>query len=162
MKKFIIFFIALSLFSCNDGDFDVPEFQFTDDVNSCDEYLLYIASSEKTETMIMTLTSGQLGTTPGEKSYSISSSLPVIYRIFSEAIGSDYFCQAIPPTTPIVLKELDADSSGNVNIITTEVLDDQTVIGYTYEITISDLLFMDGSERIYFENFTFGTFEIEL
>ena len=106
MKKFITLFIALSFFSCDDGDFDTPEFDFEDTVYSCYDYLLYITNSSKTETMAMTLIDGQLGTEIGEKSYPVSSSLEVVYRLFDGGIGSDYFCQLIPATTPKVLKEM--------------------------------------------------------
>ena len=107
MKKIIILFIAITLFSCNDGDFDVPAFEFTDTVNSCGEYLLYKLNTEKTEAIIISLTPTQLGTTAGEKTFTISSTLKVTYRLFDEAIGTPYFCQEIPPAKPIVLKELE-------------------------------------------------------
>lgn len=160
MKKLLTFILVLMLTSCNDGDFDVPSFQFTETVNSCDEYLLYITSSSSTEVLVLTLTSTQLETTLGERDYAISATISVIYRIFEEGIGSNYFCQSIPPLTPKVLKELIANS-GTVTIITTEETNTGgTVTGYNYEITISDLLFDDGNERIFFENFEFGTFTI--
>jgi len=162
MKKIITLFIALSFFSCNDGDFDVPEFQFTEDVYGCwNDLILYITSSSNTETMVMTLIEGELGTTVGEASYTISSQREVVYRIFDDGIGSDYFCQAIPPIEPKVIKELIADE-GKVNIITTEIYTDLVLTGYSYEITLSDLVFLDNDDMIFFENFIFGTYEIEL
>jgi hypothetical protein len=161
MKKIITLFIALSFLSCNDGDFDVPGFEFTDEVYGCWNYILYVTSSNKTETMVMTLIDEEIGTEIGEKSYPISPSLEVVYRIFNEGIGTDYFCQAIPPTSPKVIKELDA-ASGFVNIITSEIFENNVLVGYSYEITILDLLFMDNNERIYFETFKFGTYIIML
>ena len=162
MKKIISLFIALSCFSCNDGDFDVPEFEFTDNVYGCwNDLIVYITSSSNTETMVMTLIEGEIGTTPGETSYPIASPLEVVYRIFDDGIGNDYFCQAIPPIEPKVVKELIAES-GNVNIITTEIYTDLVLTGYSYEISLSDLLFLDNGERIFFENFEFGTYEVEL
>ena len=160
MKKVIAFILVLFLTSCNDGDFDVPAFEFTETVNSCNEYLLYIQSSTSTEFLILELTSPQLGTTLGEESYPIPGSVDVIYRIFEEKIiGNDYFCQSIPPSSPKILKELIA-SGGRLHIDTSEIEANGTVEGYEYVITISDLLFDDGKERIFFENFVFGTFTI--
>ncbi len=162
MKKIIFLFIALSCFSCNDGDFDVPEFEFTDDVYGCwNDLILYITSTSNTETMVMTLIEDEIGTIPGEESYPIVSPLDVVYRIFDDGIGSDYFCQAIPPIEPKVVKELIAES-GFVNIITTEIYTGPILTGYSYEISLSDLLFIDDGERIFFETFEFGTYEIEL
>lgn len=158
MKKLLTLFIAFSLVSCNDGDFDVPEFEFEDTVYSCGENrLFYIASSADTETMIMTLLNGEIGTEVGTVPYSInSSSREVVYRLFNEGVTSDYFCQAIPPTTPDVVKELVAES-GTITITTTEIIEEEVVTGYHYEIVIYDLLFVeDNGDQIYFETFEFG------
>lgn len=159
MKNLITLILIIGLSSCNDGNFDVPAFEFGETVKSCDEYLLYITNSNSTEALLLPLTTSQLGTTPGEENYSISSSLKVIYRIFDESISANYFCQSIPPSTPAVLKELIA-STGTITIVTTEISKNGTITGYTYDISISDLLFMDSEERVFFEYFNFGTFSI--
>ena len=161
MKKLITLFLALSLFSCNDGDFDVPAFEFSETVNSCGEYLLYIKNSTSTEVLVLTLIPTNLGTIEGNKSISISSSSTMIYRIFEKGIGSTYFCQDIPPSTPKILKELTAES-GNINITTTKILTNEVITGYTYTITISELLFNENNERIFFENLDFGIFKVNL
>ncbi|GGK59338.1 MULTISPECIES: hypothetical protein [Flavobacteriaceae] len=157
MKKLITFFIAFSLLSCNDGDFDVPSFEFSDDVNSCGETLLYRLSPDKTEVILLTLTNSELGTKVGEKSYAISSSLNIIYRIFDDVIDTNYFCQEIPPASPAVLKELQAENA-TIIINTTEIIENEIVTGYKYNISISELLFLDNNERIYFETFNFGEY----
>lgn len=161
MKKILTLFLIITLFSCNDGDLDVPSFDFEDTVNSCGEYVLYVENSSGTEVLAITLTNGELGTTVGEESYDTSTSLLVVYRIFDDEISSSYFCQDIPPTTPEVVSSLDAESA-TINIVTTEIIEDSVVTGYSYEISISDLLFMDGDDRIYYESLDFGTFEIDL
>lgn len=162
MRKLItLLIIVLSFYACNDGDFDIPEFEFTEDVFSCGEYLLYKKSQSATESMVLILSDDQIGSELGDASYPISSTLPVNYRIFNEGIGSDYYCMAIPPVGPTVLKELNA-LSGDIHILTAEIISDGILEGYSYEISISDLLFMDGDERIYFENFYFGIFTLML
>ncbi|WP_372747011.1 hypothetical protein [Lutibacter sp.] len=161
MKKILTLFLIITLFSCNDGDLDVPSFDFEDTVNSCGEYVLYVENSSGTEVLAITLTNGELGTTVGEESYDTSTSLLVVYRIFDDEISSSYFCQDIPPTTPEVISSLDAESA-TINIVTTEIIEDSVVTGYSYEISISDLLFMDGDDRIYYESLDFGTFEVDL
>jgi hypothetical protein len=107
------------------------------------------------------LLNGQLGTTVGEATYPISANLSIVYRIFDEAIGTNYFCQIIPPTTPKVASQLIANT-GTVQIITSEVLQNNVVIGYSYEITILELLFLDGNERIYYESLPIGTFQVKI
>lgn len=161
MKKLLTLFIALTLLSCNDGDFDIPSFEFSEDINSCGETILYRLSPDKTEVILLTLSNTQLGTTAGEKSHAISSKLNVIYRIFDDKIDLNYFCQEIPPAKPLVLKELFAEK-GTININTIEVIKDEVITGYTYEISISELLFLDNNERIFFETFNFGEFKTKL
>jgi len=161
MKKIITLFLAIALLSCNDGDFDVPEFEFTETLNHCGEYVLYKTNDTSTEVIVLTLNPTDLGTIEGEKSVTIPSSVSIIYRIFDEGIDSDYFCQEIPPSTPLIIKELVAQS-GTVNITTTKILTDDVVTGYSYTIAISNLLFNDIDERILFESFDFGTLEINL
>jgi hypothetical protein len=156
MKKIITLFLALTLFSCNDGNFDVPVFEFTNTVNSCGEYILFVTNSDNTEVLVLTLNSTHISNELGDATYSISSGLEVNYRIFEDGIGTNYFCQAIPPLIPKVLKELNAES-GTINITTAEISN-----GYTYTITISDLLFNDNDERILFETLDFGVFTVTL
>lgn len=166
MKKTLLFLFLFSLISCNDGDFDVPSFEFSETVSGCGEYVLYISNSSKKEVLALNLATTQLGTTVEEKSFSISktastSSIKATYRILDAAIGTNYFCQSIPPLTPKVTKELIAES-GTVIIKTSEVITNSVVVGYKYEISMTDLLFFDGTERVFFETFNFGTITINI
>jgi hypothetical protein len=159
MKKLVTLIILAVFTSCNDGDFDVPAFEFSETVSSCGEYLLYVTNSSKTEALILNLTTNEINEIEGTNSFSISSTITITYRIFEDAIGTSYFCQTIPPSSPNVIKELVADS-GSVNITTTLTTEEDSNI-YTYDISMSDLLFFDGNERIFFETLNFGTFTIE-
>jgi hypothetical protein len=159
MKKLLILFLAFTLNACNDGDFDVPVFEFTEKVNVCGDFVLYIASTNSTEVLVLTLPSTALGET-STVSLPISSTVTATYRIFDKGITSTYFCQDIPPIEPKIVKELKADG-GTINITATEILANGVVTGYSYEITISKLSFNDGKERIFFESFKFGTLEIK-
>ena len=162
MKKLITLFITISLLSCNDGDFDVPEFEFSETIKTCGEYIIYRTNTENTEVIILNLSPSNLGTVEGDKDVNLSSSVTIHYRIFDDAISDNYFCQNIPPATPILLKELIAES-GTLHITTTAIKSETNEItGYNYSITISDLLFNDIKERIFFESFDFGELEINL
>jgi len=160
MKKLLILFLAFTLNSCNDGDFDVPAFEFTETVNKCGEYILYKTNTSKTEVIVLTLPPTALGKTPKVQEIPVSTTAIVTYRIFDKGIGTTYFCQNIPPIEPKILKDLKADG-GTINITTSEVLKDSIVTGYSHEITISKLSFNDGKERIFFENFDFGNLTIK-
>jgi hypothetical protein len=160
MKKIISLFIVFTILSCNDGNFDVPVFDFTSNVNSCGEYVLYIANSTSTEVLALSLSTTELNTFVGEKSYAITPTM-VNYRIFNEGIGTDYFCADIPPSTPKVLNELNA-TSGTLTIITNANEANGLITGYTYQISLNELLFDDNNERIFIENLNFGDFTINL
>lgn len=161
MRKIVILLLALILNSCNDGNFEVPSFNFTETVNHCGEYILYITNTEQKEVMSLTLSPDEINTTEGTKSYPISSLIQVNYRIFDDAIGTNYFCQPIPPANPNVLKELNA-TEGEVNITTTAVKENDIITGYSYDITITNLLFKDGDQKVYFETFNFGTLKMTI
>lgn len=159
MKKLLILFLAFTLNACNDGDFDVPVFEFTEKVNKCGEFVLYIASTNSTEVLVLTLPKTALGTSPTVE-LPISTTVTATYRIFDKGITSTYFCQAIPPLEPKIIKELKADE-GTINIATTAMLTNNVVTGYSYEIIITNLSFNDGNERVFFETFNFGKLEIK-
>ena len=159
MKKLLILFLAFTLNSCNDGDFDVPGFEFTETVNKCGAYVLYITNTNSTEVFVLTLPSTALGTSP-TVTLPISTTVMATYRIFDKSIGTTYFCQDVPPLEPKILKELKADEIGTINIVSTEILTNGAITGYSYEITILKLLLKDGNDRIYEESFNFGTLKI--
>jgi hypothetical protein len=163
MKKTILLLcLSIGLLSgCNDGDFDVPAFEFTEELHTCGTYVLYRTSASNTEAIIMTLSSSSLPKISGEKTLDLTETNSVSYRIFSEAIGSNYFCQDIPPVEPYILKELHA-SGGTIRIVTEEILSNGTLSGYAHTVRVENLIFADGEERILFETFLFGTLEVAL
>lgn len=160
MKKLLILFLAFTLNACNDGDFDVPAFEFAEKVAICGDDVLYITSTNSTEVLVLTLPSTAIGTIPKTQSIPISSTANATYRIFDVGIGANYFCMDIPPSVPKIVKELIADG-GTINITTTQVLTNAVVTGYSHVITISNLSFNNNEERIFFENFNFGTLTVK-
>jgi len=160
MKKLLILFLAFTLNACSDGDFDVPAFEFTEKVNKCGEFVLYITSTNSIEVLVLTLPPTALGTAP-TATFPISATATATYRIFDKGITSTYFCQAVPPLEPNILKDHKADG-GTINIATVEILTNGVVTGYSHKITISNLSFNDGKERIYFESFNFGTLDVKI
>ncbi len=161
MKKLLILFLAFTLNACNDGDFDVPVFEFTETVNKCGAYVLYITNTKKTEVLVLTLPPTAIDTIVKVKPLPISATVTATYRIFDVGITDKYFCQDIPPIEPKIIKEFKAENTGTVNITTAKILKDNILTGYSYEINISNLDFNNGKDRIYHENFNFGTFTIK-
>ena len=158
MKKILFFVLTITLVACNDGEFDIPAFDFEETVSICGEYVFYRTNSDETEAIVLTMTVDDFTTTVGEEEFSVSSSRDIIYRVFDDGISSGYFCQDIPPITPNVIKELTAES-GTIFITTTLGIDDDPDAGYTYTITVEDLVFSDGENSIIFETFDFGQVE---
>lgn len=155
MKKFLFFILSITLLSCSDGDFDIPAFDFEDNVSICGEYTLYRTNSDDTEAIALTMTTSDFTTTVGEEEFSVATSRAITYRVFDDGIGNNYFCQDIPPITPNVLKELTA-TNGTIIVTTILGIDDDPDAGYTYTITVKDLVFSDGDSQIVFETFNFG------
>ena len=152
MKKLVVAFVALFFIACDDGDFDVPSFDFENVVSSCGTYILHIENSNSTETLAITLSELDLPDAEGTTELTITAERNVNYRIYSGAIGTDYFCQNLPPTEPRVIRELNAES-GTIVLETTAVGSK-----LEHDISFNGLTFQDGQERIFFETFYFGVF----
>lgn len=155
MKHFFVLLLVASFFACSDGDFDIPSFEFSETVSTCGSYVLYRTNTDKTEALILTLTPNQLTTVTGEKNYNISAETALVYRLFDNAVGTTYFCQDIPPIEPKVLKELNA-TEGSITVNTTVDASSGNPV-YTHIISITNMLFINNKERIFFESFAFGT-----
>lgn len=152
MKKLVVAIVALFLIACDDGDFDVPSFDFENEVSSCGTYILHIENSSGTESLAITLSETDLPDAPGTTELAITAERIVNYRIYNGAIGADYFCQNLPPTEPLVIRELNA-ASGTIVLETSEVGSK-----LEHDISFDGLTFQDGQERIFFETFYFGVF----
>jgi len=166
MKKIIAFLFLIVITGCDNGDFEVPSFQFLETVNRCGEYVVHRTNTEKNEALILVLNTtvikNQVTTTPLQ--------LPITsenmqYRIFSGPINTTYFCQTLPPTEPSVLKNWTGVSGTNslIQIETTENRNTTNeLIGYKHKINLLNMRLQNGHESITYENFYFGTFIISL
>jgi hypothetical protein len=168
MKKIIALLSLVFLFSCDDGDFDVPAFEFNDTVYNCDlngsNYTLYRLSD--TEALIITLTTTQIKNEISTSVISTNiSASNVIYRTFNADISADYFCEDIPPTTPTILSNWTGVSgtSNQILIETVEEFDDTaTLIGYRHTISFQNLTIENGNETITYTDTDFGSFVTDL
>ncbi|MBS9766362.1 MAG: hypothetical protein KGV44_02340 [Flavobacteriaceae bacterium] len=154
IKKILVLCLLVTSFSCDDGDLEVLEFQFEENIQKCGEYLLFRANKQNTEVLVLSFDKNLLGVNLGEKKYS-TSQVSVVYRLFDKPIKSNYFCQNIPPSTPKILKNLKASSKTQIIITTTEKKGQKGV--YEYKIVLKNLLFEDDN-HFYFDTFDFGVF----
>lgn len=150
MKKFIFFILLAVTYGCNDGDLQIETLDFDSvSMETCTTPTLSTTIFFKIngdEALILDLESGLF--TNEVSDGSITSSIPseseLIYRIFSDNVDDDYFCDDIPTTEPSVTDEIEA-LSGNVLITTTQV----DSLTYQHTIQLSDISLMNSNgERI--------------
>ncbi len=117
MKKCILlFFIVLFAMSCDDGDFDVPSFVFSSNVQKCGDLILYNISDDSKEVLILNLAENDtiFFITP-----QVNASFPltnkISYRVFNTNVSSSYFCQDIPPVSPSIIEEWNGSGTLIVN-----------------------------------------------
>lgn len=162
MKKILTILAIVLLASCDKGDFEIPSFQFEETVQDCGTYIVYRTNSEDTEALVLVMNSTVIKseeTTTPLKLYISATNLQ--YRLFDGAIGTDYFCQTLPPITPTVIKNWTgvAGADNYIQVETTKYYNSSDVhIGYKHYITLHNMKLENGSDSIMYESFEFGTF----
>ena len=164
--RFILFLaVTISLLSCDDGNFDMLQFNFETTVNTCGSYVLYRTSSERTEALIISLNETDIIQEVGVETIPITAT-NVTYRIFNESLGTDYFCATIPPTSPTVLKEWTAISGVNnmITIDTTEIINetDGAITGYKHNLVFTNLVLENEGVQEKYVTYVFGSFNTSL
>lgn len=144
MKKIFAFLLLITIYSCDDGDIQIETLNFDDsDIQFCGstpttETTLFFKTVDK-EALILTLKSGTLKNEPseGEVLYPISGDTKITYRIFSDKVSKNYFCDMVPPMTPTVIEEIEAQS-GSV-LITTIAKVEGEATSYEHTIRLSEI-----------------------
>ena len=167
MKKIILFVALFVGFSCNDGNLDISSFEFEDEVNICGttQYTLYrLSTDEQREALIVTLTDLQIRKDEdivAPVSVTETGTYTVTYRLFNEKVTDAYFCAAVPPVTPEVVKDW-RGTSGTIVVENQPVYDTDgvTITGWQHYIVLVDVvLVVDDQELKLDETFLFGTAE---
>ncbi len=163
MLRSTLVFLIFLLVSCDDGDiqiqtidFDSASIEFCEsetDINST-----FFFKLNPTEALVLELQSGLLKNESSDGT--IVSSVPnqsqVIYRTFNGDVSKNYFCDQLPPITPTVLEEINADG-GEVFITTVQSENDTTLYEHTIELNDISLVNSQG-ERVTNLNISdFGT-----
>lgn len=126
MRQIFIFFIVLITLSCDDGNVDIPEFDFSSvSIDNCGDLVLFKINGN--EALIIELNESNTDnifflTEWSERQISLASDA-ITYRTFDSEPTSNYFCQDIPPTTPKITNEW--IGSGTLVLDTEITLDDK-------------------------------------
>ncbi len=155
MKKIILPLVCFVwILGCSDGDLQIETIDFDSvSAQSCDSpvttstTLLFKINDD--EALILELQSGVLNNGVVGETVSTESSLPtqssLTYRIFSDGITTSYFCDDVPPATPLVVEEIEAQD-GMVIIDTTA---DAEGTNFVHTISLSGVSFVnEAGERI--------------
>jgi hypothetical protein len=165
MKKiFAILLITLNV-SCSDGNFVIESFEFEEEVNYCDEYLLYrLSTNGKKETLMVTLTNQQIRSSEdpiAPVNITTNGLYTVTYRIFDDAVSSSYFCSLLPPVEPNIVQNWEG-IEGTIFVKNEAVYnnDETEIIAYNHIVSINNLVLVRGEESLKFDAFyEYGQFE---
>jgi len=129
MKKILILLSLVAVFqSCDDGDIIVSNFNFNEntELNLCQEEntnILHFIDSETNEAISFTFQNADFdgtfdGVMPTEPTViDINGNNRINYRLLDgEASSNAYFCQDIPPSSPLVVEEYISTTGGTATI----------------------------------------------
>lgn len=162
MKKVFSLILFSCLLSCDDGDLQIEtlDFDSIESIESCvavsstASNLLFKINGD--EALILELPSGVLKNevSEGTITNAISGTTKLTYRIFTEKVTKNYFCDAVPPINPTVSQEVIAEN-GDI-LITTTAVDSET---FEHKIELSEISFVteDGSRITDLQISEFGT-----
>lgn len=157
MKRILFLGFLIGLCSCDDGDLQIEEVDFdASNIESCaglddPTQTTFFFKIDADETLLLNLAGGLIKnetSKPGTLASTIPDPSKLIYRFFSGDVTSSYFCDAVPPLEPTVLKENSA-TAGNINIDTkVDTLTAETK-EYSHTISIKNLaLVNDRGEQL--------------
>ena len=122
MKKlFFSLFIISFYLGCSDGDIIVTDFDFEDQtLQRCTDFdfVFFLINPDVNETLVLQFTSSEpFFEEEGEVEIQLSTNNAIVYRRFDGEITADYFCNAIPPASPLVVEEF-VSTAGVARLIT--------------------------------------------
>lgn len=140
MNRFLFLLIFSSIFiqSCDDGDIIVRSFNFDNaELKTCGDvgnYVFYKVNPDSKESLSLKMeVLDSLYREEGIVNYALNgTTILVDYRTYDTALGNNYFCSSIPPTSPNVTVEYVA-SSGTAVFTTTFLIEDNDGVPREYE-----------------------------
>ena len=151
MKNLVVLCFVVLFYSCNDGDLQIETIDFDSvGISTCESTVttsstIFFKINNK-EALILELQSGIF---INEVSSEVITSLvpsqsKLTYRVFLDNVTSNYFCDAIPTTTPSVLEEIEAED-GEVLITTT--LAEGTTDTFEHTLQLSGITFITSTDQ---------------
>jgi len=166
MKKYFVLLLLVIFSSCDNGDFEIPSFEFSETVQSCGQYVLYRTNATKTEALVLVLNTSVIKNQVSANPITLAISPEnTQYRIFDGPIGATYFCQTLPPTLPQVIKNWQGIAGTNSFIQINTTTNNNTngeLIGYKHAISLVNMRLQNGDQTITYQNYIFGTFTTSL
>lgn len=140
MNRFLFLLIFSSIFiqSCDDGDIIVRSFNFDNaELKTCGDvgnYVFYKVNPDSKESLSLKMeVLDSLYREEGIVNYTLNGSTIVVdYRTYDAALGNNYFCSSIPPSSPNVTVEYVA-SSGTAVFTTTFLIEDNDGVPREFE-----------------------------
>ncbi|MBT8187663.1 MAG: hypothetical protein HKP24_02820 [Croceitalea sp.] len=155
MKKVLFFMLILLAFACSDGelqietlDFDSASIDFCTDPVATSSNIFFKINGD--EALILELPSGVLNNgVVGADTITTQSTIPsqaqLTYRIFSNTVTSTYFCSDIPPASPTVTEEIEAEDG----LVIIKTIANADTTAYNHTIELSNITLINGiGERI--------------
>ena len=145
----VLCFLAL-FYACNDGDLQIETIDFDSvGINTCESTVttsstVFFKLNSK-ESLILELQSGVLKNKSSEGVITslVPSQSKLTYRVFSDNVTSDYFCNDIPTTTPLVVEEIEAEDG---EILITTTLTEGTTDTFEHKIELSGITFITSQD----------------
>lgn len=149
MLKYLFVCFLLLFSSCDDGDLQIETIDFDSitTVGTCKTVdptaINVLFKINEDEALILELPTNYLAnevvTEPKISIVGESGPSKVIYRIFSDNVTNDYFCDDIPSIEPSVVEEIIAEN-GEVQVTTTTT----DAITYEHTIRLNNISFITG------------------
>ena len=153
-KYFFLTLFAGMLLSCSDGDlqietidFDSVAIQYCTAPQTTAKNILFKINDD--EALILELQSGVLNKGVVGETITTESAVPgqsqITYRIFSDGVTKNYFCDDIPATEPVVVEEIEAQDG----TILVETIANEDNTEFVHTIRLNGISFVtDTDERI--------------
>ena len=151
MKNLFVLCIITLLVSCNDGDLQIETIDFDSvGISTCESTVttsstIFFKINNK-EALILELQSGVLKNeiSDGVITSLVPSQSKLTYRVFSDNVTSNYFCDTLPTTTPSVLEEIEAEDG---EVLITTALAEGTTDTFEHTIQLSGITFITSTDQ---------------
>jgi len=165
MKKILALLLLFPFMqSCDDGDVIVTNFNFDDaTLQSCGDvgnYVFYKVNSKAFESLSLKLgTSDSIYNKEETKTYQLNGTNNFVnYRQYDGTLGSNYFCNSIPPTSPKTISDYQGNSGTAVTTVKF-IYENNKLTKKALQITLKDVVLIGNNEQIIIETLSMGTIE---